>query len=134
LYLAALEALELFGDSSQVRRGLLRFELVLLREIGQLPDFEMCVSCGSVLTEGRVFGFWVSQGGLICPACQREDYSQIEVHAGSAAALRLLSGEGEQAWRRVELSPQQVKEMRRVTTTAISYVLGRRPKMLSYLN
>jgi DNA repair protein RecO (recombination protein O) len=133
LYLAARLALDDFGRSDQVRRGILRFELVLLREIGQLPDFEFCVACGAALTEGRTFGFWVSQGGLICPSCQREDDSQIAIHAGSAAALRMLAGDGDQAYRRLELSPQQYKEMKQVTTAAISHVLGRRPKLLAHL-
>jgi DNA repair protein RecO (recombination protein O) len=133
LYAAAMTALEDFHESANVRRGILRFELVLLREIGQLPEFESCVGCGAELTEGRSFGFWVSQGGLICPACQREGFSQIAIHAGSAAALRLLAGDSEQAWRRLELSLQQYKEMKQVTTAAISHVLGRRPKLLAYL-
>jgi DNA repair protein RecO (recombination protein O) len=134
LYAAAMTALEDFHESANVRRGILRFELVLLREIGQLPEFESCVGCGAELTEGRSFGFWVSQGGLICPACQREGFSQIAIHAGSAAALRLLAGDSEQAWRRLELSLQQYKEMKQVTTAAISHVLGRRPKLLAYLH
>ena len=134
LYDAARAALDDFQQSATTRRGVLRFELVLLREIGQLPDFETCAACGAVLTEGRTFGYWVSQGGLICPSCQREEYSQIAIHAGSAAALRLLSGDSEQAWRRLELSPQQYKELKQVTTAAISHVLGRRPKLLAYLH
>jgi len=134
LYAAAQTALEDFHKSAQVRRGILRFELVLLREIGQLPEFESCVACGTELTEGRTFGFWVSQGGLICPNCQREGFSQIAIHAGSAAALRLLAGDSEQAWQCLELSPQQYKEMKQVTTAAISHVLGRRPKLLAYLH
>ncbi|MDZ4687643.1 MAG: DNA repair protein RecO [Planctomycetaceae bacterium] len=133
LYEAAVDALVSFGNSAELRRGLVRFELVMLREMGQLPEFDACVACGSPLVEGRTFGFWVSQGGLICPDCQREDLSQMEIHAGTAAALRLLAGEGDQAWRRLQLSPQQYKEMKRVTTAAISHVLGRRPKLLSYL-
>ncbi|MBI1348864.1 DNA repair protein RecO [bacterium] len=133
LYQAALEALEDFRQTDQMRRGVLRFELVMLREMGQLPDFETCAACGGELTEGRTFGFWVSQGGLVCPECQREEYSQITIHAGSAAVLRRLSGTGGESWRRLELSPQQYKELKRVTTAAISHVLGRRPKMLSYL-
>jgi len=134
LYDAAREALVDFQSSERVRRGILRFELVLLREIGQLPDFALCVACGAELTEGRTFGFWVSQGGLICPNCQREGLSQIAIHAGSAAALRLLGSDSEQAWRRLELSVQQYKEMKQVTTAAISHVLGRRPKLLAYLH
>lgn len=133
LFQAALEALEAFGRREDLRRGVARFELVLLRELGQLPDFEACVACGAPLTEGRTFGFWVSQGGLICPDCQREEFSQITIHAGTAAALRVLAGEGDQAWRRLQLSPQQDKELKRVTTSAISHVLGRRPKLLNHL-
>ena len=133
LFDAAIEALHDFQQSDLVRRAILRFELVILREIGQLPDFESCAACGCELSEGRTFGFWVSQGGLICPDCQREEYSQIAIHAGTAAGLRKLASEGD-AWRRLVLSPQQYKEMKQVTTAAISHVLGRRPKMLSYLS
>lgn len=134
LYAAALEALDAFGEAACIKRAVLRFELTILREIGQLPDFETCVACGADLTEGRIFGYWVNQGGLICRDCQQDDYRQIEIHAGSAAALRFLSTEGGQAWRRLELSPQQLKELRQVTTAAISHVLGRRPKLLAFLS
>lgn len=133
LYLAAHDALEMFRASETTMLGILRFELVLLREIGHLPDFENCAACGAQLTEGRTFGFWVSEGGLICPECQREDYTQISIHAGTASALKLLGGESEQAWRRLGLTPQQLNEVKHVTTAAISYILGRRPKMLKYL-
>ena len=134
LYLAAQDALDMFRTTESMMLGILRFELVLLREIGQLPDFENCTACGAELTEGRTFGFWVSEGGLICPECQREEYTQISIHAGTAAALRLLAGESEQAWKRLNLTNQQMKEIKLVTTTAISHVMGRRPKMLKYLN
>lgn len=134
LYVAALEALEMFQTSSSMLLGILRFELVLLREIGQLPDFELCAACGAELTEGRTFGFWVSEGGLICPDCQREGYTQISIHAGTAAALRVLASENEQTWKRVSLTPQQLKEVKHVTTSAISHIMGKRPKMLKYLN
>lgn len=134
LYDAAREALRSFSTAETMKRGLLRFELVLLREIGQLPDFEVCVGCGALLTEGRKFGFWVSQGGLICPECQRQEYAQLEVHAGTAAILRQLSGSEGSVWQRLELTPQQYQEAKHVTTSAISHVLGRRPKTLQYLN
>ena len=124
----------MFQKTETTPLSVLRFELVVLRQLGQLPDFENCAACGIELTEGRTFGFWVSEGGLICPACQREEYTQISIHAGTAALLRLLSSESEQAWKRLNLSVQQMKEVKLVTTSAISHVLGRRPKMLKYLN
>ncbi len=134
VYEAAQEALTMFQASETTMMGVIRFELVLLREIGQLPDFEFCAACGAKLDEGRTFGFWVSEGGLICPECQREEYTQISIHAGTASALRLLSGESEQAWKRLNLTPQQLKEVKQVTTASISHILGRRPKMLKYLD
>jgi DNA repair protein RecO (recombination protein O) len=133
LYAAAQDALQSFATSQTMPIAVLRFEMVLLREIGQLPDFETCAGCGTPLTEGQTFGFWVTQGGLICPDCQHEEHTQIQIHAGSAAVLRLLAGDSEQAWRRLNLSPQQFKEIRQIATAAISNVMGRRPKMLKYL-
>lgn len=134
LYEAAQTTLREFEVPERVRRAILRWELVFLRELGQLPDWEHCAACGATLSEGRSFGYWVSQGGLICPNCQREGYQQIGIQAGSAAALRLLASDKEQAWKRLELSPQQYKELKQVTTAAISHVLGRRPKLLAYLH
>ena len=133
LYMAAQEALAMFGNSETKLLGVIRFELMLLREIGQLPDFENCAACGIELSEGKTFGFWVSEGGLICPECQREEYTQISIHAGTASALRLLASESEQAWRRLSLGPRQWKELKKVTTAAICHVMGKRPKMLTYL-
>ena len=134
LYQAAQDALQSFTNRQTTPTAVLRFELVLLREIGQLPDFGTCAGCGAELTEGKTFGFWVSQGGLICPECQHEEYSQLTIHAGTAAALRMLSSENDQAWRRLNLSPQQFKEARQITSTALSHILGHRPKMLKYLS
>ena len=134
LYSAAQEALEMFGAVETKLLGVVRFELVLLRELGQLPDFENCVSCGAELTEGRTVGFWVAEGGLICSECQQEDHKPISIHAGTAAALRLLSSESENAWKRLNLSPGQLKEVKTVTSAAICHAMGQRPKMLRYLD
>ena len=134
LYQAAQDALNSFTSIQTMPTAVLRFELVLLREIGQLPDFGTCAGCGAELTEGKTFGFWVSQGGLICPECQHEEYSRMTIHAGTAAALPMLSSENDQAWRRLNLLPQQFREARQLTATALSHILGHRPKMLKYLS
>ena len=89
---------------------------------------------GSRLTEGQTFGFWVSQGGLICPDCQKEEYTPLSIHAGTAAALRVVSGENDAARQRLSLTPQQYQEAKHVTTAALSHILGKRPKMLKYLS
>lgn len=134
LYDAARDALRSFSSVETYKVGLLRFELVLLREIGQLPDFEACAGCGVLLTEGKRFGYWVSQGGLICPECQRQEYAQIEIHAGTAAILRAISQDAGVAWQRLQMTPQQYQEAKHVTKSAISHILGHRPKTLQFLN
>lgn len=133
LYAAAQDALGMFRSSETMLLGIIRFELVLLRELGQLPDLENCAACGAGLTEGRIFGYWVSEGGLICPDCQKDGYTQIAVHAGAVAALRQLSSESEDVWKRLNLNKAQFKELKRITTAAICHVMGKRPKMLKYL-
>jgi len=133
LYAAAQDALNMFRSSETMLLGIIRFELVLLRELGQLPDLENCAACGIELTEGKTFGYWVSEGGLICPDCQKEDYTQISVHTKAVAALRLLSSESETAWKQLNLTLGQLKELKHITTAAICHVMGKRPKMLRYL-
>jgi hypothetical protein len=46
--------------------------------------------------------------------------------------LRLLSAEGD-AWMRLAPTLGQLKEMRSITTSALSSILGHRPKLLKYL-
>jgi DNA repair protein RecO (recombination protein O) len=133
LYLSAQESLSAFSSSETRILGVIRFELVLLREIGHLPDFDTCAGCGAELKEGETFGFWVNEGGLICPECQHEGYNQIPIHPGTAAVLRLLASESQNAWKRLNLTAGQVKEIKHVTTAAISHIMGKRPKMLKYL-
>lgn len=132
LYEAARNTLAALSSADRVHLEVLRFELVLLREIGQLPDFETCAGCGKALTGQGLFGYWVSQSGLICPACQKEGYSQLLIHAGTAVMLRALSAEGD-TWQRLVPTLGQLKEMRSITTSALSSILGHRPKLLKYL-
>ncbi|ADG66571.1 DNA repair protein RecO [Planctopirus limnophila DSM 3776] len=133
IYDEAQKLLESLADASNLAIKLTRFELIMLRECGQLPDFETCMACGAELTEGRLFGFWPGQGGMICPACQRDDYSQIPVHAGTAQLLRRMASNENTTWSRLIPSPQQVKELRAVMLAAVTHTLGKRPNTLKLL-
>lgn len=133
LFDAARSALVEFSGGADYRLPLLRFELALLRENGQLPTFDECIHCGGPIEVGGRYSFWVSQGGLLCPACQKQEYATHQVQAGTVALLRRLAEASDEAARRVSASPQQLREMRHTLTAAISGILGRRPKSLSYL-
>jgi len=132
LYDEAVRTLDRLSNEPHPQHSILRFELVVLREIGQLPALDVCVACGNPLARGPL-AFWVSQGGLLCPDCQQEAYAQNRIPLGTVALLRRLSADTDRAADRLQISPQQSRELRQFTTSAISHVLGRRPKMLRYL-
>ncbi|MGE3314473.1 MAG: DNA repair protein RecO [Planctomycetaceae bacterium] len=132
LYEEARNTLNLLSQEGETGLVILRFELIMLREIGQLPAFDFCVGCGEPLEKGP-FAFWVSQGGLICPRCQKEGLNRHGVDAGTVELLRALSTESNVLAERLAVSASQMQQMRTLLTSAISHVLGRRPKMLRYL-
>lgn len=120
--------------------SLLRFELVMLREMGQLPAMDVCINCGGALTGRAPFLFRVTQGGFVCRRCEEraggKPYPGDErrrLQPGTVALLRQLSGSSPAVMRRLEIAPQQMGEVRQVVSSAVSHVLGRRPKMLRYL-
>jgi DNA repair protein RecO (recombination protein O) len=119
------------GDNS--RLAIVRFELATLREIGQLPSLDACIVCGTPAEGNTPFGFWVSQGGLICRNCRPAEYRHHAVQPGTLAILRRLAAESDAALDRLIVSPPQLQQMRQLMTTALSHILGHRPKMLRYL-
>lgn len=135
LYDEAQATLTAFAADAPLELGLLRFELIVLREIGQLPNFHECVVCGEPAVAELSFDFKVSQGGLVCRNCQGEQtYANADrIQAGSLAVLQCLESETETAWQRLVPSPTQLKEIRSVVTAAISHALGHRPRMLNFL-
>lgn len=133
LFDAAVETLQQLGSAEDVRLPILQFEVLLLREIGHLSPFDECLSCGRLAELREGLRYWVSQGGLVCRECGRPDLAHTEIHPGTIALLRRLSDAGSDQRVRLQPSPQQYKELRRVLTAAVSHVLERRPKMLAYL-
>jgi len=142
LYDHATLALQQLAEDGDVRPVLLRFEMVLLREIGQMPVVDRCVSCDARVntdpqTESqadpqpqRQFSFWVLSGGLICSHCQKPEYGSPMITAETAALLTRLAEPGVET---SELPMDRYSELRRVVTPAICHVLERRPKMLRFL-
>jgi DNA repair protein RecO (recombination protein O) len=133
LYDEAIGALERLQGEGRLDLTLTRFELVILREIGQLPAFAECVACGEPVGSDRRFTFKVSQGGLICAECLIEESPRYWVSPGTASVVRALAEESPVAWQRVAVAPGQMQELRVILNSTISHVLGRRPRMLRYL-
>lgn len=131
---AAVTALAELSQQGSPQTALLRFELILLRELGHLPGFEECLKCRTPLdAETAPLVLWVSQGGLLCARCRQEKYERNVIHAGTLAILRRLSDPADVLGKRLSISPDQEKELRFLVTSLVTHLLGRRPRMTRYL-
>lgn len=133
LFDISIDVLGRLESTSEALDEVMKFEATILKEIGQLPDFNTCVVCSESVQSGRRYGFWLSQGGLICGSCSADQYSDSRISAGAVAALRFLANSNRQQLDRLQVSSAQLSEVRQVFTGLVSQMLGRRPKMLRYL-
>lgn len=133
LYDAAVDALNVLSSEKPPELALFRFELIALREIGQLPDFETCTICQSEIIPSEKSRFWVSASGLICPQCGLSEYEHTEIQSGAIAVVRKLLEGDSNILNRLSISNQQQKEIRKLLNSAISAILGKRPKTAKLL-
>lgn len=133
LFDEAVQTLDRLQSDAQPLMVVMRFELLILREIGQLPEFDACQVCGRDVESTRGIRFWVSQGGLVCSECGRPEYEHTEIAPGTIQLLRRMATADGSLAARLAPSPAQYRELRRVVTSAICHAMERRPKMLRYL-
>jgi DNA repair protein RecO (recombination protein O) len=132
------EALETLGalGSRDVATGprLMRFELVLLQELGYSPALDTCAACGREAPPGRVkrsVAFSPAAGGIVCQACSAKQRQRRTLSPQAWQALKEFNKDAE-AWRK-ERSPAVRAEIRQVLGEYVTYALGRQPRLLPYL-
>ena len=133
LYDEAVTTLRRLTMESDFRWPVLRFEVVMLREIGLLPDFQACLACGSTVSDHTNFIFWVSQGGLLCPNCREPEYASHPIHGATLSLFNQLSAEQPPPVPASPVPSKTLSELRHLITAAICQPLQRRPKMLGFL-
>lgn len=131
----AVAALRGLGDSGRSPRdAVLGFELVWLKELGYSPRLDACTGCGAdVLPQGvvRVY-FSPSAGGVLCPRCGPAVIDRRPLSVAALTALRGLADAGEGAHAVADLSAVR-GELRSLFGQLVSTVLGRRPRLLGYV-
>ncbi|MFO1021017.1 MAG: DNA repair protein RecO [Planctomycetales bacterium] len=132
LYAETVQALDRFQSWDRLENAVARFELMLLKEIGHQPALEGCLVCERELDNSLPYAFKVHQGGVVCFECLREEPVR-RIHAGTLIVMQKLLSEQDSSWERVVLSKEQIEELRSICNAAIAHVMGKRPKMLSYL-
>jgi len=131
LFDAARVTLRHLGDPLLRSRRVLRFELACLRELGHMPALEACVHCGEVVdTEGDSVAFGLATGGVLCPGCRPGQPHVATLSGKTIGTLRRLSEPGD-SWREPGLA---IGSARATMGAVVSHLMGRRPRMLSYLS
>ncbi len=140
LFDAAVETLRKLGnpqDTSQGREAtslaatVSAFELVWLRELGYSPRLDACAACGAgfVPATGSVF-YSPAAGGVLCPECGPTTPDRRAVSSVAMDSLRALA-EGDET---PELPATARTEVRQLLGQTVSGVLGRRPRLLWYVD
>ena len=112
---------------------IIHFEISLLQQIGLLPNLFECSVCGGSVEPVGKFAHWVSQGGLLCANCRRDEYAGTSISSGSVEILRRMATESAELSGQVNLRQQQANECHKLAVSAITQALGRRPATLRYI-
>lgn len=131
LTVKSLDALS--ATDSPPSTTIIHFEISFLYLIGLLPNLSECSVCGQPAGHSGNFAHWVTQGGVICQDCRREEYSGTSISAGSLEVLKRLADPSGESVSHLKLSPQQSTECHRIAVSAITQALGRRPATLRYI-
>ncbi|QDT29834.1 DNA repair protein RecO [Gimesia panareensis] len=133
LYDAVCDTLQHLQEHDDFQKALIKFELTILEEIGQLPQFEYCAGCNGELGPAESYLYDAHNGGVYCRDCEQQRHGNVRVSRGTISVLQKLSTENTLLSQRLNLSLQQQREIRHLLSTTMSHILGRRPKMASYL-
>jgi DNA repair protein RecO (recombination protein O) len=112
----------------------LRFELEFLRELGQIPSFELCAACGNSVESGRnqsvLFGSIA--GGVLCDTCGPGQRGVLRVSRRAIECLARFASEEPDA---VPVSiPDSVRgEVRFVIERFLTQHCDRRLRLLDFL-
>jgi DNA repair protein RecO (recombination protein O) len=108
------------------------FELVWLRELGYSPRLDACVGCGAErMNPTGAALFSPTAGGVLCPTCGPTVPDHRLASGSALTALRGLADGGALP----DPLPSGVRaEVRRLLGQAVSCVLGRRPRLLGYVD
>ncbi len=107
------------------------FELVWLHELGYSPRLDACAGCGRERLNPTARALYSpSAGGVLCPECGPTVADRRGASGEALAALLALSEGGDVP----ELPAEARGEVRQLLGQTVSCVLGRRPRLLGYVD
>ncbi len=132
LFDASVAILERLGLPGGTTPGwLMAWESRLLRELGYAPLWTECAGCREPLAAAATMTYSAAAGGMICGRCRVTPRGQVRIMEATWMALRKWM-----AWEAIEPIQEAMnvmREMRGVFNETITYLLGRRPRLMAYL-
>jgi DNA repair protein RecO (recombination protein O) len=116
------------GQPDRVLR-LLRFEMVLLRELGYLPTLTNCGLCRRPIDGSERLGFSPAAGGVVCEGCRAPVRGWQPLSPSAWLALQQLADDAD--W--TVLSPRSRSEVRPLVEALLTEHLGHRPRSSAYI-
>lgn len=133
LFDLADETLAALSIGQDVGKWVVRFELGALRLLGHIPAIDACAECGAEIPmTGRV-AFGQLDGGVLCPKCRGGKRHVVMVSAGALRTMAQLADSQSNTWRRLEMDPRGLGELRGLLNHYFTHLLGRKPRMYDYL-
>jgi DNA repair protein RecO (recombination protein O) len=108
----------------------MRFEMTLLRELGYNPALDVCAICASAI-EREPLAFSAAAGGVLCSRCQSVPREKRPLSRQAWELLRLFAAAGDE-WKQPRNAVVRA-EVRQVLGHYVTYLMGRRPRLLPYL-
>jgi DNA repair protein RecO (recombination protein O) len=127
LYHVLLQVLTAINEKGLNPLFIRYFEVSLLANLGYKPELSHCLSCNRKAEAS--FHFSLSEGGLICPTCNGENSSVINISGETLGLLRLLSEGSFQTLPRVKASPGGLIQLERLLESYLEYHLDRKFKV-----
>jgi DNA repair protein RecO (recombination protein O) len=131
LFDAAVETLRGLGGGSSTASAVSAFELVWLQELGYSPRLDACAGCGLERLNPNGAALYSAQaGGVLCPQCGPTFADRRGASGAALVCLRELAGGAATP----ELPDAVRGEVRQLLGQTVSCVLGRRPRLLGYVD
>ena len=108
----------------------MRFELTLLREFGYNPALNVCAVCENEIKRERL-AFSAAAGGVLCSRCQNVAREKRALSRPAWELLRAFAAAGDE-WKQSRNAVVRA-EVRQVLGHYVTYLMGRRPRLLPYL-
>jgi DNA repair protein RecO (recombination protein O) len=136
LFDRALRTLRQLGKEADSRLLVTGFELAWLNELGYSPRLDLCAGCGAQLIEGvGRLTYSPASGGGLCPSCGPGAADRRWISWEAFARLReLATAVHDEHPISPEVPPGVFGEVRQILGQTVSCVLGKRPRLLGYVD